>query len=51
MKKNPLFVLGQDRNIRPSGSPFVITRQVSWCQTAILGMEFFYPTLTLMIDS
>ena len=23
--------------IRPSGSPFVITRRASWCQTAILG--------------
>ena len=25
-KKNPLFVLGSERKIRPSGSPFVITR-------------------------
>ena len=29
-----------DRRIRPSGSPCVITRQASWCQTAILGTDF-----------
>ena len=39
-KKNPLFVWGWDRKIRPSGSPFVITRQASWCQTLILGRIF-----------
>ena len=29
-KKNPLFLWGWDRKIRPSQSPFVITRQASW---------------------
>ena len=32
-------------------SPFVITWQASEWQTAILGMDIFYPTLTLMIES
>ena len=31
---------GEDRKIRPSGSPYVITRQASWCQTVILGTDF-----------
>ena len=39
-----------DRRICPSGSPFVITRQASRCQSVILG-KIFYPTLTLMMDS
>ena len=39
-KKNPLFVWRKDRKICPSGSPFVTTRQASWCQTAIIGTEF-----------
>ena len=44
-KKNILFVWGEDRKILSSGSPFVITRQASWCQTMTPG-----PTLTLIID-
>ena len=36
--------------IRPSGSPFVITRQASWCQTAILGTDFFYPILRIFLS-
>ena len=39
-ENNPLFVLGLDRKIHPSGSPFVITRQDSWYQMAILGTDF-----------
>ena len=39
-ENKPLCVWGQDRKICPSGSPFVITRQASCCQTAILGMDF-----------
>ena len=48
-KNNPLIVWG--RKIHPSGSPFVITGQVSWFQMSDLPDGFFYPTLTLMIDS
>ena len=36
MKKNPLFVYGWDRKICLSGSPCVIIRQASRCQTVIL---------------
>ena len=39
-KKNPLFMWGLDRKICPSRSPFVITRQASWCQTVILRTDF-----------
>ena len=39
-KNSPLFVWGWDGKIRPLGSTFVITRQVSWCQTVILGRIF-----------
>ena len=39
-KMNPLFVWGWDRKIRPSWSPFVITRQASWCQLVILRTDF-----------
>ena len=39
-KTNSLFAWGWDRKIRPLGSPFVIKRQASWCQTAILGTDF-----------
>ena len=42
-KKNPLFVWGSDRKIRPSRSPFVIIRQASWCQSVILGTDFSIP--------
>ena len=42
-KKNPLFVWGWDRKIRPSGSLFAITRQGLWCQTVILGTDFSIP--------
>ena len=42
-KKNPLFVWGWDRKIRPSWSPFVITWQASWCQSVILGTDFSIP--------
>ena len=38
-KKNPLFVCGWDRKIRPSWTPIVITQQASWCQTVILGTD------------
>ena len=49
MKKNPLFVLGWDRKICTSRSPFVIT----WQDLPISDPQnrFFYPTLTLMMDS
>ena len=40
LENNPFFVWGYDRKIRPSRSPFVSTRQASWCQTAILGTDF-----------
>ena len=43
-KKNPLFVWGWDRKIRPSRSPFVITPQASCSQTVILGKDFFIPS-------
>ena len=43
-KKNPLLVSGWDRNIHPSRSPTVITRQVSWCQSLILGTDFSIPS-------
>ena len=39
-KKNPLYVWGWDRKIRPLQSPFVITRQASWWQSVILGTDF-----------
>ena len=39
-KKNPLFVWEWDRKIRPSWLYFVSTRQASWCQSAIPGMDF-----------
>ena len=39
-KNNPLIVLGWNRKVRPSPSPFAILRQASWCQTVILGTEF-----------
>ena len=42
-KKNPLFVWGWDRNICPSWSLFVITRQASWCQLVILWTDFSIP--------
>ena len=44
-KKNPLFVWGWDRKIRPSWSPFVITQHASWCQSVILGTDFSIPPL------
>ena len=42
---------GWERKIHPRNCNlhFGITRQASWCQTAILGTDF-YSTLTLMID-
>ena len=39
-KKNPLFMWEWDRKFCPSRSPFVITRQASWCQWMILGTDF-----------
>ena len=45
-KKNPLFVRGWDRKIHPSGSSFVITMPNGDRQD-----RFFYPTLTLMMDT
>ena len=43
---------GKDRKIRPSGLPFVITRQAAGCQPVILGTEFsILRALTLRIDS
>ena len=50
-KRNPLFMWGWDRKIRPLRPPFVITWQASLSPTLIFGMFFFYPTLTLMMDS
>ena len=44
-KKNPLFMWGWDRKIHLSQSPFVITRQASWCQSVILMTVFFIPPL------
>ena len=45
-KKNNLsWVWGTDRNIRPSVSQADITRQISWCQTVTLGVDFFLSTL------
>ena len=41
----------RDRKIRPLKSTFVITRQASRCQAVILWDGFFYPILTIMIDS
>ena len=42
-KKNPSWVWGINRKIRPSGLQSDITRQASWCQTATLG-RFFLST-------
>ena len=42
-KKNPVFVWRWDRKISLSQSPFVSTRQASWCQTVILMMDFKAP--------
>ena len=40
-KKNPFLCEGGiDRKIRPSDSPFVITRQDLRCQTKIIGTDF-----------
>ena len=39
-EKEPIIRVTKDRKICPSGSPFVTTRQASWCQTAIIGTEF-----------
>ena len=39
-KKNPSWVWGINRKIRPSGLQSDITRQASWCQTATLGTGF-----------
>ena len=39
-KNNSLFVWGWDRKICPSWSPFVTTRQASWCQSMVLGTDF-----------
>ena len=50
-KKILLFVWRWDRKIRPLDSPFVITQHALWCQMVILRKDFFYPTLTLVIDS
>ena len=50
-KKNPLFVWRWDEKIRPSWSPFVITRQALWCQIGDPQDGFFYPTFTLMMHS
>ena len=49
-KKNPLLLLGWDWKIRPWRSPFVITRQASWCQSVIFWTDFSIHTLTLMMD-
>ena len=46
--KNPLFVWGWDRKIRPLQSPFVITRQALWCQSGILGTDFSIPLSHLL---
>ena len=35
-----LIVWGWNRKFRASRTPFVITRQASWCQTVIIGTEF-----------
>ena len=43
-KKNPLFVWGWDRKISCSQSPFVITRQSSWCRSVIFGTDFSNPS-------
>ena len=46
-KKNQLFVLGWDRKIHLSESPFVvISRLASWCQTVMLKMGFLSHTHT-----
>ena len=51
-KKNPLFVWGWDIKTRLTGSLFVITLQAWWCQMVYNSWDrFFYPTLTLMVDS
>ena len=58
-KKSVLFVWGWNIKICPLGSPFVITRQASWCQTVILIVmsnsdpqdRFLYPIPIFMIDS
>ena len=42
-KKNPLFMWGWDRKIRPLRSPIVITQQTSWCQSVILVTDFSIP--------
>ena len=39
-QNNPLIVREWNRKIRPSRSPFVITRQASWCQSVILETDF-----------
>ena len=44
-KKNPLFAWWLDRKICPLQSPFFITLQASWCQSVILGTDFFIAPL------
>ena len=49
-KNNPLIVWGGYRKIRLLGSPFVITRQASWCQSVILMMDFsILPSASLVM--
>ena len=50
-KKNPLFVWGWDRKIRPSQSPIGITQTSLVMPISAPRDGFFYLTLTLMIDS
>ena len=45
-KNDPLFVWGRDRKIYPLGSPFDL--MMPNCDPRD---RFFYPTLTLLIDS
>ena len=47
-KNNTLVVLGWDRKISSSWSPFVITQQASWCQSVILLTDFFIPPYILV---
>ena len=42
-KRNPLGMWGWDRKICLLGSPFVITRQASWCQKGIRRTYFPIP--------
>ena len=49
-KKNAWIVWWWDGKIRPLGSPFVITRQASWCQTVVPD-DFLFTLMTMLTSA